>query len=115
MAIAAPARDVRSGAGRRAQRVRSALTGAGFLAPFFIPFALFFVLPIGYAIYLSTLSTTRTGGVFGTVSTQFAGFGQYLAVITDSDFTGGLVRVLVFACFQVPIMIIISTLLALLL
>jgi multiple sugar transport system permease protein len=95
-------------------RVRPLLVRFGFLAPFFIPFLLFFVVPIFYAIYQSTLKITRTGGVFGSTSVQFDGFGQYLKVLTDSSFLGGIGRVILFAFIQVPLMTVIAVVLALL-
>ena len=79
-----------------------------------MPFLLFFVVPIVYALYESTLKVVRTGGVFGTTSTQFAGFQQYAAVLGDTSFTSGILRVIVFALIQVPLMTVIAVLLALL-
>ncbi|HVX07027.1 sugar ABC transporter permease [Humibacter sp.] len=100
--------------GRRAWRARPLLVRLGFLGPFFVPFLLFFVVPIVYALYESTLKVVRTGGVFGTTSTQFAGFQQYAAVLGDTSFTSGILRVIVFALIQVPLMTVIAVLLALL-
>ena len=105
--------DIRPG--RRVSRDRPGLVRFGFLAPFYVPFALFFIVPILYAIYQSTLTIHRTGGVFGPTTEQFAGFGQYAAVFTDPAFTGGLLRVLLFALIQVPLMTFIAVSLALLL
>jgi len=79
-------------------------TRALFLGPFYVGFALFFVLPIGYAIVQSLFVVERTGGVFGTVSTRFAGLAQYARVLTDPDFLQGLGRVAGFALIQVPTM-----------
>lgn len=101
--------------GRGLSRPRPGLVRLGFLAPFYIPFALFFIVPILYAIYESTLTVARTGGVFGATTVQFDGFGQYLAVLSDPDFIGGLLRVVVFALIQVPLMTAIAVGLALLL
>jgi multiple sugar transport system permease protein len=95
-------------------RARPLLVRLGFLGPFFVPFLLFFVVPIVYALYESTLKVVRTGGVFGTTSTQFAGFQQYAAVLGDNSFTSGILRVIVFALIQVPLMTVIAVLLALL-
>jgi multiple sugar transport system permease protein len=100
--------------GRRAWRARPLLVRLGFLGPFFVPFLLFFVVPIVYALYESTLKVVRTGGVLGTTSTQFAGFQQYAAVLGDTSFTSGILRVIVFALIQVPLMTVIAVLLALL-
>ena len=100
--------------GGRALRVRPVAVRVGFLGPFFVPFVLLFVVPIGYAIYESTLKTVRTGGVFGTTSQAFAGFAQYAQVLGDSSFTSGILRVIVFALIQVPLMTVVAVLLALL-
>jgi len=97
------------------RRWRSWATRVGFLSPFYIPFALFFLLPIGYAVVQSTLGIHRSGGVFGTTSTYFEGFGQYLQVFADPDFQSGILRVVLFAVFQVPVMIVASVAIALLL
>jgi multiple sugar transport system permease protein len=101
--------------GRRGFRARRLLVGLGFLAPFYLPFLLFFVAPIVYAIFESTQSVERTGGVMGTMSEKFTGLHQYALVLQDSDFLHGVERVLLFACVQVPIMTVISVSLALLL
>jgi multiple sugar transport system permease protein len=96
-------------------RARRLLVGLGFLIPFYLPFLLFFVAPILYAIFESTQSIERTGGVMGSISQRFSGLHQYALVLSDSDFIHGVERVLIFACVQVPIMTVISVSLALLL
>jgi multiple sugar transport system permease protein len=87
----------------------------GFLAPFYTAFLLFFLVPIGYALYESLFSPRRVGGIFGQATQAFTGFGQYKAVLTDPEFLSGVARVLVFACILVPAMTIIAVSLALLL
>lgn len=86
-----------------------------FLGPFFVLFALLFVLPIAYAIIQSLFVVERTGGVFGTVSSRFAGLTQYGLVLTDPEFLEGLGRVALFALIQVPTMIALAVGIALLL
>jgi multiple sugar transport system permease protein len=102
------------GSGGPRQRAGAYLVRTGFLAPFFVPFLLLFIVPIGYAIYASMQKVVRIGGVFGTISTQFAGLQEYGKVLSDSSFTSGILRVLVFALIQVPLMTAIAVLLALL-
>jgi multiple sugar transport system permease protein len=97
------------------RHVRRLLVAFGFLGPFYVPFLLFFVAPILYAVFESTMSMERTGGVMGTVSEQFTGLRQYSQVLTDSDFLHGVERVAIFACVQVPVMTAIAVSLALLL
>jgi len=89
---------------------------AGFLMPFVVLFAAFFVLPIGYAIYQSLLSVERAGPLgLGGSRTVFAGLSNYTDAFADSAFTDSILRVLLFAAVQVPVMIGLATLLALLL
>jgi len=89
---------------------------AGFLMPFVVLFAAFFVLPIGYAIYQSLLSVERAGPLgLGGSRTVFAGLSNYTEAFADSAFTDSILRVLLFAAVQVPVMIGLATLLALLL
>jgi multiple sugar transport system permease protein len=96
-------------------RTRRVLTGVGFLGPFYLAFFLFFLLPIGYAIYESLFSTRRTGGVFGAPERVFSGLSQYKAVLTNSDFLSGILRVVVYTLIFVPCLAVISVALALLL
>jgi multiple sugar transport system permease protein len=92
------------------------VAAAGFLLPFVVLFAAFFVLPIGYAIYQSLLSVERAGPLgLGGSRTVFAGLANYRAALTDGAFTDSVLRVLLFAAVQVPVMIALATLLALLL
>ena len=96
-------------------RARARLTRVGFLGPFYIAFGLFFLVPIGFAIYESLLAPRRVGGVFGRTTEVFAGLRQYRAVFSDHEFWGGVLRVLLYACIQVPVMAIIAVGLALVL
>jgi multiple sugar transport system permease protein len=86
-----------------------------FTLPFLVPFVLFYLLPIGYAIVQSLTKTERTGGIFGETTTTFAGLEQYSRVVTDPAFLSGVGRVLLFGVVQVPIMLAFALLLALLL
>jgi multiple sugar transport system permease protein len=97
----------------RRHDVRSAV---GFLAPFGILFAVFFLLPIGYAIYQSLFRIERTGALgLGGEDEVFAGFGNYVDALQEPGFVDSLVRMLVFVAVQVPVMIILALVLALLL
>lgn len=75
---------------------------------------LFYVAPIAYAIFQSTLTVERDG-TFGPVRTVFGGFSQYLLVFQNADFWGSVLRVLAFGAVQVPIMLGLALLFALLL
>jgi multiple sugar transport system permease protein len=109
-----PPAGVRKKAIRPRRRTRPWIA-LGFLAPFFVPFVLFYVAPVAYAVVQSTQVVKRVGGVFGTQVTQFGGLAQYRAVFTNDDFWSGIVRVVAFGLVQVPIMMGVALLLALVL
>ncbi|ROT27172.1 carbohydrate ABC transporter permease [Micromonospora sp. HM5-17] len=89
---------------------------AGFLAPFLLLFTAFFALPIGYAVYQSLLAVERIGPLgLGGSRTVFAGLSNYRAALTDDAFLDSITRVLLYAVVQVPLMIGLATILALLL
>ncbi len=87
------------------------------LSPFGLLFALFFLLPIGYAVYQSLLRVHVSGLGLGPSSTTtvFAGFANYTQVFSDSSFVQGVGRVLLFGIVQIPVMLAFATVLALLL
>ncbi|TCO45598.1 multiple sugar transport system permease protein [Kribbella antiqua] len=89
---------------------------AGFLMPFLLLYAAFFILPIGYAVYQSLLKTERSGPLgLGGSHRVFAGLSNYTTALTDPGFVDSILRVLGFALVQVPLMIALATALALLL
>lgn len=100
--------------GRRPRR-RPRRPWLAFLLPFTLAFALFYLVPIGYAVYQSLLRVERVGGVFGTTHTVFAGTSQYSGILHDRAFLSSIGRVAVFGAVQIPVMVVLSLLLALLL
>ena len=88
-----------------------------FLGPFGLLFVLFFLLPIGYAVYESFLKVRVSGLGLGpgSTATVFAGFANYGQVFSDPSFWQGVGRVLLFGVVQVPVMLVLATILALLL
>ena len=89
---------------------------AGFLAPFCLLFGAFFVAPIGYALYQSLVKVERTGPLgLGGQSEVFAGLDNYARALEESGFVDSVQRVLLFAAVEVPLMIGLATVLALLL
>lgn len=88
-------------------RHRSRWTGWGFVGPFMIVFALVFLAPIVYSIYLSLFQTQLVGG------TSFVGFDNYARALGDPQFWDGVGRVTLFLLVQVPVMLGISLLVAL--
>src|SRR5580700_2466796 len=85
-------------------RTRALATRVGFLGPFYVAFALFFLLPIGFAIYESLLSQRRIGGVFGRPIEVFSGLSQFVAVFSDPQFWSGIRTVVEYVCVQAPVM-----------
>ena len=101
--------------GRAGDRGTHSRAWIGFVLPFLVPFVLFYLLPIGYAVVQSLTKTERSGGLFGETRTVFAGLEQYATVFTDREFRAGLGRVLLFGIIQVPLMLAFALLLALIL
>jgi len=97
-------------------RLRSHSAPALLLAPFALLFLSFFLVPVGYAIYESVLKVERTGvlGLGGSHSV-FAGFANYTRALHEPGFVDSLLRVLLFAAVEVPVMVVLSVALALLL
>ncbi|WP_394770891.1 carbohydrate ABC transporter permease [Lacisediminihabitans sp.] len=87
---------------------------AVFIAPFAILYLLFYVVPIIYAVYQSLLTVKREG-TFGVAQQVFGGFTQYALVFQDGDFWSSVLRVVLFGVVQVPIMLGLALLFALLL
>ena len=85
-----------------------------FIGPFLLLYVIFYVVPIGYAIYQSFLTVKREG-TFGPATTVFGGFTQYIAVFQAGDFWASVLRVLLFGVVQVPVMLGLALLFALLL
>lgn len=79
-------------------------------------FLLTFVVPIIVAIGQS-FSHVQRSGLFGEagVTSGFAGFSNYAAALGNSSFIASIGRMLLFGVVQVPVMMILCTILALLL
>src|SRR5437868_15491729 len=80
-----------------------------FLAPFLVLFILFFILPLGYALGISLFADRLVGG------TVFVGSQNYLQALQDGAFWDGVRRMVVFGVVQVPIMLGLALVFALLL
>lgn len=116
LAVTAAATGRPATRGRRRRRGRAGWAPAMLLAPFGALFALFFLLPIGYAVYQSLLKVRVSGLGLGPASTTtvFAGLSNYSRVFADSSFLHGVGRVLLFGVVQIPVMLAFATVLALL-
>ncbi len=80
-----------------------------FLVPFLLLFCLFFILPLGYALGISLFADRLVGG------TVFIGAQNYVQAFQDAAFWEGVRRVLLFMVVQVPIMLGLALIFALLL
>ncbi|NDL55872.1 carbohydrate ABC transporter permease [Phytoactinopolyspora mesophila] len=92
--------------GRRPPKKRRWI-GWGFMGPFMVVFALVFLAPIAYSIYLSLFREQMIGG------NTFVGLENYQNAFSDSQFWSALGRVSIFLAVQVPIMLFIALLVAL--
>ncbi|HTW99648.1 MAG TPA: hypothetical protein VMD59_12770, partial [Acidimicrobiales bacterium] len=96
---------VRSGGGAEARSRfarRRERRGLFFVAPFLVMFLFFLVIPIGYALYDSFFTSRLVGG------TVFSGFSNYETVLESGAFWESMLRVLIYAAIQVPVMIVIA-------
>ena len=76
--------------------------GWAFVSPFMVVFALVFLAPLAYAVYLSLYREQLIGG------NAFVGFANYAQALTDPQFWQAFGRVLVFLVIQVPIMLVLA-------
>lgn len=91
------------------QRFERASIPYVFLAPFLIGFLVFMVYPLLYAFRLSLFRTRLVGG------TAFVGLQNYVRALQDNNFWEGVRNVLLFGAIQIPIMLGLALLLALIL
>ncbi|MFS0795141.1 carbohydrate ABC transporter permease [Microbacterium sp. 1P10AE] len=87
---------------RRRRRARIDDRGWLFVAPFAIVFALVFLAPLAYSVYLSLFRDQLIGG------NAFVGFANYIAAFSDPKFWDGFGRVSLFLVVQVPIMLLLA-------
>jgi multiple sugar transport system permease protein len=102
----APVRRYRHRYTRRWQRTGFAYL---FLLPFLTLFLLFFLITLGYALWISLFADRLVGGQV------FIGLQNYLQVLQDGAFWEGVRRVGLFMLVQVPVMLILALLFAVLL
>ena len=76
--------------------------GFWFVAPFLLGFLLFMVVPLGYAIYTSLYTYRIIGG------TSFTGASNYTQTLQNGLFWNGVIRVVIFAAIQIPVMLAIA-------
>jgi multiple sugar transport system permease protein len=85
-----------------------------FCLPFGILFALFFLGPIGYAVYLS-VHALHHPGIYSPPVQYFSGFSNYLEAFREPAMYQGILRVLLLGVVQVPVMLGLALVLALVL
>jgi multiple sugar transport system permease protein len=105
--VAPPPATTASARARRNRGRTRGRYGYVFVAPFLVCFLLLFLLPLGYAAYLSLFKNQLVGG------TVFAGFGNYARAFTDGQLIAGVGRVALFFVMQVPVMLLLALLAAL--
>jgi multiple sugar transport system permease protein len=87
--------------------------GAAFTVPFQLGFVFLYLIPIGYAVYESLYRSQSSGLGLGGTTDEFSGLANYRQGLSDPAFLDSVLRVLVFACVQIPVMLLVSLLLAL--
>jgi multiple sugar transport system permease protein len=80
-----------------------------FLLPFLLLFTIFLIVPLIYALDLSVYRSSLVGGV------RFVWFDNYRRAFTDANFWGGVETLFKFGALQIPIMLILSLVFALIL
>ncbi len=73
--------------------------GFWFVAPFLAAFLVLMIAPLGYAVYLSLYTTRIIGG------TVFTGAANYTQTLESGQFWSGVIRVIIFAAIQIPVML----------
>lgn len=89
------------------KRANKENVGLLFVLPFLIFFIISIIAPLAYSGYLSFFKKRLVGG------NSFVGFTNYVQAIQDADFWDGLRRVGLFFVMQVPIMLILALVFAL--
>lgn len=85
-----------------------------FIAPFALLYVAFYLVPIVYAM-IQSLMTVERDGTFGAARQVFGGLTQYALVFQNEAFWGSVLRVLAFGFVQVPVMLGLALIFALLL
>jgi multiple sugar transport system permease protein len=92
--------SVRVPGGRRKKSgTRHGVAGFLFTAPFMVLFLALFIAPLVYALYLSLYREQLVGG------NTFVGLDNYTEGLKDKEFTDGVKRMALFLVVQVPVML----------
>jgi len=87
------------GGRRKKSGTRHGVAGFLFTAPFMVLFLALFIAPLVYALYLSLYREQLVGG------NTFVGLDNYTEGLRDKEFTDGVKRMALFLVVQVPIML----------
>ncbi|MGW3510075.1 carbohydrate ABC transporter permease [Streptomyces sp. NPDC000994] len=98
----------------RRRRSRELRRAAPFVLPFLLLFVVVYLVPTGYSLWQSFFAVHRSGLGLGGAETVFAGFDNYVRALQDGDFIASLGRVAFIGVIQVPVMLGIALVLALL-
>jgi multiple sugar transport system permease protein len=109
MSVAKTYDPVKTSVWFRRSRIGQKITPYLFLTPFLAGFLVFMVYPLIYALNLSLYRKKLVGG------TSFVGLENYVKAFQDVNFWGGVRNVLVFGAMQIPVMLGLALLFALLL
>ena len=94
--------------GRRKRKLkRHGFAGFAFTLPFMVLFLALFIAPLIYALYLSLYREQLVGG------NSFVGLDNYTEGLKDNAFTDGVKRVALFMIVQVPVMLALALVFAL--
>jgi len=80
-----------------------------FVSPFLLIFALFLIIPLGYAFWMSLFTSTLATG------TEFTGIANYVRAFNDPLFIEGILRVLAYGAVMIPTQLIVAIVAALVL
>src|SRR3954463_5615876 len=105
--VTSVAASTRRGRGRRKAGTHHGVKGFLFTAPFMVLFLALFIAPLLYALYLSLYREQLVGG------NAFVGLDNYTEGLKDKAFTDGVRRVALFMVVQVPVMLILALVFAL--
>ncbi|MFF2324764.1 MULTISPECIES: carbohydrate ABC transporter permease [unclassified Streptomyces] len=98
----------------RRRRLRELRRAAPFVLPFLLLFVIVYLVPTGYSVVKSFFAEKRSGLGLSGAESVFAGFDNYVRVFHDTDFLASLGRVAFVGVIQVPVMLVLALLLALL-
>src|SRR3954449_11944270 len=107
--ISSPVTRVPGGRTKRRGGARHGTAGFLFTVPFITLFLLVFIAPLAYALYLSLFREQLIGG------NTFVGIDNYVDGLKDQAFIDGVQRVALYMLIQVPLMLILALIFALIL